>query len=210
MRAAIGVFARAPIPGETKTRLIPAVGAEGAARLHEAFLRDVLRRAASVAPVTLFVAGPLEHPSFDALGGAEVTFERRPQRGDDLGARMTHALAHLRTRADRAVLVGSDAPTLPARVLRAAIHHPAEQVLTPTADGGYALVGGRRPFRFEGIRWSASTTLAETLARNPGAHRTEPWYDVDRPEDLALLRAHLTLDPGAAPCTAAALAATVA
>jgi len=209
MNAAIGVFARAPIAGETKTRLIPAVGPEGAARLHEAFLRDVLMRAAALAPVTLFVAGPLDHPAFEALlAEPELGAVRRaPQRGADLGERMDHALRALRERAEAAFLLGSDAPTLPERILRAVTRRADDRVLTPTSDGGYALVGGRADWSFTGVRWSRPTTLAETLARNPGAVLTEPWYDVDEPVDLELLRLHLRLDPSAAPATASALAA---
>lgn len=207
MSAAIGVFARAPVPGETKTRLIPALGAEGAARLHRAFLRDILGRAARVAPVTLFVAGAIDHPAFDDL---PEPLERVPQQGEDLGERMRRALQWLRGRAPAAYLVGSDAPTLPERLLRAVVERPPERVVTPTADGGYALVGGRADWTFEGVRWSRRTTLAETLAANPGTVQTEPWYDVDEPEDLELLRLHLRLDPAAAPATDRALTAMVA
>ncbi len=212
MRAAIGVFARAPVAGETKTRLIPALGAEGAARLHEAFLRDVLQRAARVAPVTLFVAGAMDHPTFESLLDApELSSVRRvPQVGADLGERMREALQTLRAHASAAFLVGSDVPTFPERLLRAVARRRDERVLTPTTDGGYALVGGRAGWDFEGVCWSRPTTLAETLRRNPGARLTEPWYDVDEPADLELLRLHLDLDPSAAPATALALAAMVA
>ena len=212
MKAAIGVFARAPIPGETKTRLIPALGAEGAARLHAAFLRDVLARAASLAPVTLFVAGPSDHPSFESiLADPELAAVRREtQVGEDLGERMAHALRFLRANADAAYLIGSDVPTLPERLLRKVTSDGPERVLTPTADGGYALVGGHADWSFEGVRWSTATTLTETMERNPGVTLTEPWYDVDRPADLDLLRLHLALDPTAAPATALALAAMVA
>jgi len=212
VRAAIGVFARSPVPGQTKTRLIPALGAEGAARLHAAFLRDVIARAARLAPVTLFVAGPLDHPSFEAILGDPdlASVQRKAQVGVDLGERMAHALRSLRAHADSAYLIGSDAPTFPEHLLRRVMTDPVERVLTPTADGGYALVGGRARWRFEGVRWSTTTTLAETIERNADVTLTEPWYDVDRPADLDLLRLHLTLDPAAAPATAAALAAMVA
>ena len=212
MRTAIGVFTRAPIPGETKTRLIPALGADGAALLHAAFLRDVLTRAAQLAPVTLFVAGDPRHPSLESvLGDPELAAVRRQeQAGADLGERMSHALRSLRANADVALLIGSDVPTFPEHLLRGVTRAGHERVLTPTADGGYALVGGRADWRFAGVRWSSRTTLSETLERNPGVVLTEPWYDVDRPADLDLLRLHLALDPSAAPATAAALSAMVA
>jgi rSAM/selenodomain-associated transferase 1 len=207
---ALGVFARAPVPGRTKTRLIPALGAdpeEAAARaaaLHEAFLEDTLRTATSVAPVTLFVAGSADHPAIERVRSAfDLTLV--PQVEGDLGARMVAALESLLERHERAFLIGSDAPTLPARLMRAAARAPVEIVLSPSSDGGYVLVGGACVPRFDGVRWSHPRTLADTLTRNPGAWLTEPWYDVDDPDDLALLRTHLTLDPHAAPTTAAKL-----
>ena len=208
-RSAFGIFARAPVPGATKTRLIPALGAEGpvvAARLHEAFLADLLPRVAEVAPVTLFVAGAADHPTFVALEAAHG-IRIAPQVDGDLGARMGAALdALLTSGAERAFLVGSDAPTLPRRILERAVGHDADVVLTPSVDGGYVLVGGCRVPDFREVPWSSPTTLAATRARNPGAELTEPWYDVDEPEDLELLRLQLTLDPGAAPQTARLLA----
>lgn len=206
MSAAIGVFTKAPIAGETKTRLVPAVGEQGAAALHRAFLEDVLRTATKVAPVTLFVTA--EHP---ALLDASERFEIPclPQCPGDLGARMADAIGRLLQSADVAVLLGSDSPTLPDAFIRratdAASWSGAELAFGPSADGGFYTVAARRVPQFQGVRWSHSRTLHEALAQNPGAALLSPWYDVDTPEDLAILRTHLLVDPDAAPSTSKAL-----
>jgi len=153
----------------------------------------------------LWVAHPDDAPAYDAP---------RLQAGETLGARMSHALADALRRADRALLIGTDAPTLPrgflARAARAL--DTAEVVLGPSADGGYYLIGARGSAPDLGgpaIRWSTPHALADTRARVSGRRvaTLPPWYDVDTPEDLRLLRLHLALDPSAAPATAAALAA---
>ena len=203
----LGVFARAPVPGATKTRLARALGEggdEAAARLHRAFLRDLLERLTPLGRVVLFVAGDPAHPAFRAAERDHGVI-LRPQRAGDLGQRMAGALDELLAESGRAFVVGSDLPTLPARIVRATAAHPAEVVLTPARDGGYVLVGGSRVPCFDGVPWSVPTTLRETLRVNPGAGLTEPWYDVDDGDDLELLRLHLDLDPDAAPHTAAAL-----
>lgn len=198
--AAIGVFAKAPIAGETKTRLVPAVGEEGAAALHLAFLEDTLVTATAVAPVTLFVTA--EHPALtDAAERFEVAC--RPQCAGDLGARMQEAIEVLLETAEVAVLLGSDSPTLPEAFIRRATE--SELAFGPSADGGFYAVAAKHVPHFEGVRWSHPRTLRETLALNSGASLLPAWYDVDTPEDLLLLRTHLGVDPGAAPCTARAL-----
>ena len=107
------------------------------------------------------------------------------------------------------VLIGSDSPTLPLRLLHRAFaaleNHDA--VLGPTPDGGYYVIGFRRGMavRLAGVRWSTSNALADTLARLLEANMRyailPPWYDVDTSEDLRLLKTHLSLDPEAAPQT---------
>ena len=109
------------------------------------------------------------------------------------------------------VLVGSDAPTLPRQRLQQALELCADRdvVLGPCLDGGYYLIGLRRliPGIFEGIAWSSETVLLDTLRRAQQVEASvallEPWYDVDTPEDLSLLRTHLNaldLAGAAIPC----------
>lgn len=180
------VFARAPLAGQVKTRLIPRLGAEGAARLQRRLIRAAVRTARAVAPVELHVTRA--HSWLRGLG-----VPLRLQRGRDLGERMYHALC----RRPRAVLIGSDAPALrPADLCRALrwLRGGTDVVLAPAEDGGYALIAARRIDArvFEGVRWGTDDVLARTLdnLRRCGARyrllRTV--WDVDRPEDLDRLR----------------------
>lgn len=179
------VFAKPPRPGEVKTRLIPALGPEGAAELAAAFLADVTE---ALAPV--LVAGP------------------ELQEEGDLGARLERVLAPRLP----AIAVGTDSPGLPRRFLdeaRAALDE-VDAVLGPTPDGGFYLLGLRRcpPGLLAELPWSSPDTLAATLRRLAGHGLTSrllpPFFDVDVPRDLGRLRAWLDAT-GAAPRTRALL-----
>jgi hypothetical protein len=222
---ALAVFGRAPVSGVAKTRLARATGAggvalgpEGAARLYAAFLGDTLATAARVGAmgrldVALWVAGAIDDATLAAVPGV-AGLSRVAQPELDLGARMRAALDAGVASHGRALVVGSDAPTLPSDILVSAcdaLAH-ADLVLVPAADGGYVLVGARAPLPaevFAGVRFSTRHALADTLAGTRRAGLSvacvAPWYDVDTPEDLRLLRLHLALAPDAAPHTARAL-----
>lgn len=213
--AAIGLMAKAPRPGVAKTRLIPALGAAGAAALAAAFIADtaaLLRRSGAAA--VAFAAPPGAVATLAALAGLPAL----PQRGRGLGARLAAAFADLAARSAGPLLViGADSPTLPLGHIRAALAlaaaDPQAVVLGPAADGGFWGVALARPLPglFAGIRWSTATVLAATAARAAALGRpvlrAPPWHDVDRPEDLAQLRADLAADPAAAPRTRAVLRA---
>jgi len=182
------VFARAPVPGQVKTRLIPRLGAWGAAKLHERLTRHAVRTAlaARCGPVELH--GTRRHAFFELL---RVPF--RLQRGADLGERMRHALSATKR---PAILIGSDCPALTPRDLRRAarwLQGGCDVVLAPAEDGGYALIGLRRGNAaiFKGIAWGGSRVYADTLSRLEAVRwRALPRvWDVDRPEDLPRLRA---------------------
>jgi len=209
---ALTLFARAPVPGHTKTRLIPALGAEGAARLYSAFLADTLQRFAPDFSARLSCAGELTHPVLVRLAQTyEVAL--RAQCEGDLGARMSHDLSLMNSTHDAGVIIGTDIPTLPSVLVEAAFRalERVDVVLGPTSDGGYYLVGtrGAWPELFRGVRFSGPHALADTVvaATRAGAEVAllSPWYDIDEPGDLRLLRAHLSLDPRAAPHTATCL-----
>jgi uncharacterized protein len=181
------VFAKAPVPGKAKTRLIPRLGEWRAARLHAQLTADAVRtaRAAECGPVELH--GTAQHSFFRSLNAPF-----RVQRGRDLGERMYHALS----RNPGAILIGADCPELTAADLRRAarwLRGGYDLVLAPAEDGGYALIGARRvsPEMFRGIAWGTSAVYSETVERLKGkrwrALRT--LWDVDRPEDLPRLRA---------------------
>jgi rSAM/selenodomain-associated transferase 1 len=184
------VFARAPLAGAVKTRLVPRLGAERAARLQERLIRSALRTAAGCGHVQLHVTRG--HAWFRTLG-APV----RMQRGADLGERMHHALRVALRRHRTVVLIGNDAPSLRATDLGQAVRWlrgGVDIVLAPAEDGGYALIAARRIDArvLEGIRWGGPDVLAATrrnIARAGLRYRLlRTVWDVDRPEDLERLR----------------------
>jgi hypothetical protein len=198
-QAVLGVFAKQPIPGQVKTRLAGETSPEWAASVAEAFLRDTLARLAGIPARHVLAYAPANAGAYFAPLAGE-TFSLIPQAPGDLGQRMAAFFqAQQAAGARAAVLVGTDSPTLPLEWIARAfadLHGRADIVLGPATDGGYYLIGiGRRlPPIFEGVRWSSSHVLAETMARLPGDWRLEllpPWYDVDTLADWHMLRGHL-------------------
>jgi glycosyltransferase A (GT-A) superfamily protein (DUF2064 family) len=177
-RTRVIVFARTPRAGRVKTRLVPLLGEQGAARLHARLLRRALTTALEA-----------------DLGPVELWTTRR-QRGADLGARMHHAFARSLRRAERVVLIGSDCPALRGSDLRKAarwLAGGADAVFAPAEDGGYALIALRRvsPRLFDGVEWGGAQVMVQTRARLTTLgwrwrELPEVW-DVDRPEDYRRL-----------------------
>ena len=196
MSTAVIVFSRAPVAGAAKTRLIPALGAAGAAMLAERLLAHAVAMAseAGVGAVELCVTPDATHASFTALARRHA-LELRSQGDGDLGERMSRALARTLTLNGAALLMGADAPGLDAAALRAAAAALAshDAVFVPALDGGYALVGLARPAPtlFDGMAWSTSRVMADTRerARQAGLRWAElpAVADIDEPADLAHL-----------------------
>lgn len=194
MNLALIVFARAPLPGTVKTRLIPVLGAQGAARLYGGLLEHALDLAtsASFASTQLYAADPASMEFFKAQVPA-AHFTLALQVGADLGARMHHALtAELGGHAG-VLLMGTDLVDTSVNDLLLAgrwLATDAEVVLGPTADGGYWLIGLRQPcpVLFDALPWGSSTIYASTVARLAAAEMT--WralplrHDIDTPADL--------------------------
>lgn len=198
--ATLAVMAKAPIPGFAKTRLIPRLGAEGAAVLHAVLLERTLRIAASSGfdAVALWCAPDRRSPFFETLRpAASLELELHDQPEGDLGARMLAAFeAHLAR--GPVVVVGTDCPELSREHLvacRAALAGGADVVLLPARDGGYAAIGLARVDRslFDGVPWGSSEVLAATRERvrrlGWTAHELSPVRDVDEPEDVEWLLA---------------------
>jgi rSAM/selenodomain-associated transferase 1 len=193
------VFAKAPRPGLAKTRLIPALGAAGAAALAARMLAHTLEqaRASGVAAVEL-CASPA--PGDAAWGGVELPDDiaRTAQGEGDLGARMARAAQRAFEAGESCagvLLIGTDCPALDAACLRQAANALGETdaLIAPTADGGYALLGLRRfdASVFADIAWStpavATTTLARLDALGWSCTRLTLLYDIDEPADLVHL-----------------------
>jgi uncharacterized protein len=193
------VMAKAPVPGFAKTRLIPALGADGAAQLAARLLEHTLReaRAAAFDVITLACAPNITHAAFTAQqqqGGVALV----AQGEGDLGARMQRQFERaFEQGAARVIVIGTDAPALDAALLRRAADALADSdaVFVPAADGGYALIGLRRvlPALFNDMPWSTSAVMATTRERLLQAamqHTELPLvHDIDEPADLAHLPA---------------------
>ena len=183
------VFAREPAPGKAKTRLIPALGEEGAARLARLMLGHALMQAAGadIGPVEL-VGDP--HPDVWTQPVAGVATSA--QVGADLGERMGEAAQRTLAAGERPVITGTDCPGLnSARIAEAARALETHDVTTiPATDGGYVLIGFARfdPSIFAGVKWGGDTVLAATLANIEGlgwsVWQGQPLADVDEPDDL--------------------------
>lgn len=198
MSTAVIVFAKAPVAGLAKTRLAPALGADGAAALAARMLRHALKQAvqADIGPVELCGTPDAAHPALVAAAAtAGVTLTAQ---GDgDLGLRMHRAFARVLTHHGRALLIGTDAPALDAAMLRDAAGRllAHEAVFVPAFDGGYALVGLRRadPRWFSDMPWSTPDVMAQTRRRLAAAGmrwaELAPVADIDEPPDLVHLPA---------------------
>ena len=190
----VQVFARAPVSGQAKTRLIPALGEAGAARLHAALLRDTLAMLVGHVPcaVELWCAPDTGHPFFDACA-ADFGVTLRSQSDGDLGARMHHALCEGLARHPWVLLVGCDCPELQPEDIRAAaaeLQAGRDAVLGPAVDGGYYLIGLSQPMPdlFDDMPWGSDRVMALTAGRLAAAgadwHAIATRRDLDRPEDL--------------------------
>ncbi len=191
------VFTRYPEPGKTKTRLIPALGPQGAANLQRQMTEHTLnqvRALQSWRSVTIevrFDGGNLALIQ-DWLGHVIAC---QPQGSGDLGARMarSHQTA-FEAGIDQVVIIGTDCPGLNAQLMAQAFHQllTHDLVLGPAIDGGYYLIGLRRfiPELFSGISWGTADVLHQTVniakSLNLSVAYLTPLADVDRPEDLAV------------------------
>ena len=191
------VFARAPVPGACKTRLEPALGADGCAALQRLLVEHAVREAvrSGAGCVQLWCAPDPTHPFFADLG-AKYDIDLVAQRGADLGARMHLSLVHALATARHALLIGTDCPAQDARRIRGALvalQRGADIVLRPARDGGYVAVGVTQPVpsAFSGMRWGTHSVMCATrrAVRRAGLRCVEmaALDDLDIPEDLATL-----------------------
>ena len=197
------VFAKAPLAGFAKTRLIPALGAQGAADLALRFLNHAVGQAlaAGLGAVELCCAPDARHASFSEIAQA-AGLSLTEQGEGDLGERMARAMQRGLAQHDKVLLIGTDAPALDAAGLRnaAAALDSHAAVFVPTVDGGYVLVGLRKPGSgvlpgiFTGMPWSTPQVMQRTreaLQREGiGYAEMAAVRDIDEPADLAHLPKH--------------------
>jgi len=191
--ARIVQFAKRPQVGHVKTRLIPAIGAQGACDLHQKLLRHCWQTLNSVqlAAMELWLDSAEFSPFFDTLKPAVASIEI--QQGANLGERMSNAVEQVLQRSDAVVIIGSDCPVLDGEYVDAALqslYDGADVVLGPASDGGYVLIGMSRhlPQVFDDIDWGSDQVLKQTRtclkACGSQWHELAQLWDVDRPEDL--------------------------
>jgi uncharacterized protein len=192
------IFTRYPRPGQAKTRLIPALGPEGAARLQIAMTQHSLLQARGLKqPIAIYYTNGEERELRDWLG-EDLCY--CTQCAGDLGAKMLGAFwDRLGEGNGAAVIIGTDCPGLDTQLLAQTFEalQTSDLVLGPALDGGYYLIGLRRviPALFDNITWSTDQVLSQTLAiakgLNLSIHLLPELPDIDRPEDLKFLPPHL-------------------
>jgi rSAM/selenodomain-associated transferase 1 len=192
MTNALLVVAKRPAPGQTKTRLSPPLSLTEAANLYEQFLRDTLdlmRQVPDVQPIIAYL--PEGEEAY--FGSLAPDFVLLPQQGNDLGTRLDNALTHcLGNGFGKAVIMDSDSPTLPAVYLVEAFAalDKVDVALGPCEDGGYYLIGLKRPAPrlLREVQMSTPTVIGDTLqlAAEVGltVAQLPMWYDVDTVAEL--------------------------
>jgi uncharacterized protein len=203
MRAnALVIMAKAPLAGQVKTRLLPTLSPERAARLAKALLVDQLNHVRQMESADLYLAFAPEEARLLMEQLAPPLFGLFPQQGPDLGARMQGVFEKLfRAGYRNIVLIGSDLVAVPLRFFDQAYRYLESRqqrvILGPSRDGGYYLIGCNQPTPelFGEMRWSHDAVLTQTLAKLDGlqiAHELLPgWLDVDTPDDVRALRTAL-------------------
>lgn len=192
----IVIFAKAPLAGFAKTRLIPALGQQGAAELAQRLLAQTLHEAliSQVGPVELCVTPSAVQSVWETLAISR-TVHRTDQGDGDLGERMARAAKRVVGAGESILLIGTDCPQLDAAQLQQAAHalQFADATLVPAFDGGYVLLGLNRfdACVFSGIAWSSSSVATDTMSRMKQLEwRVEilpMLHDIDEPSDLKWL-----------------------
>jgi hypothetical protein len=190
------IFAKEPAKGKVKTRLKTCLSDEGCVNLYKAFLKDTICLAKTVEcenKIIAFDAGP-KSPQY--LKKTAHSFRFYKQQGKNLGERMHQAFRFaVQHNATQAVIIGTDSPTLPAHFITQAFRKLCRNdlVLGPSFDGGYYLIGLKKPCAglFKGIKWSQSNVLEKTVKNARTLQKKvaflEKWYDVDRSKNLIYL-----------------------
>jgi rSAM/selenodomain-associated transferase 1 len=204
LRPVIIVMVKAPRAGLVKTRLMPRLSANEAAELAACFALDVVDKALRVVPQVIVTYAPADgRAALEAILQGKLLWLE--QRGADLGARIESAIEHASSLGFGPIIVtGTDSPTLPHSIIETArdalAAKQADITLGPTTDGGYYLVGLRKPVPdlFQNIDWSTPHAYEQT-ARNAAQANLRPlrlptWYDVDTFTDLLRLRDEILAD----------------
>jgi len=187
------VFAKAPVAGQVKTRLIPYITAEQAASLHEELTHDRLRMCttADLCDVQLWCSPGTDHPFFSDCR-QRYGVRLQAQTGYDLGERMSAALQTMLGRYKKIIFIGTDAPALDINTIDAVVNQleHSDIVLVPAEDGGYVLLAASKHYHdlLANVPWGTENVLASTMSNierlGLSCSLLGECWDVDRPEDL--------------------------
>jgi len=202
-KSALLVFTRAPIPGQTKTRLIPLLGAQGAAEFHQTVLQSALAVAniSDFAIVEIWCTTENDRP-FLKQCELDHSCAMKIQQGNDLGERMHHAIETTLAENTSVVLVGSDCPAITTDILNQSCQHLSngkDAVLGPASDGGYYLIGLKEsnPEIFQDIVWGEEDVAERTRQKFADLGldyvELEELPDIDTPDDYQRYQQHLIL-----------------
>ena len=211
MKVVFTQIAKAPIEGQVKTRLTTFLSPQEACELHKKMVMHISALLCRFSPgealeqvnCNFQLWGSQQHPFFDRLT-KELTLEFILQRGEDLGARLTHIVGNVYDQSyDAVVLLGSDCPLIDenylTRMLESLVEEGVDGVIGPAEDGGYVILALKRTSLvaqkftdlFSGISWGSGEVLNQTLtaAKRAGIQlvKMPELSDIDRPEDLAKL-----------------------
>jgi len=198
------IFAKAPIEGQVKTRLIPEYGAGFATNLHANMVQHCIKTAVSsnLCPVELWCAPDTSNQHFE-IWHSQFDIDLQQQIGADLGERMANAFKTVLHRSQNAIIIGTDCPILSKNTLYEALRvlqDHKDVVLTPAEDGGYALIGLKQLYEslFQNIPWGTANVLEATREQLKTLKldfvETEVLWDVDRPEDIKRLHKYTSLN----------------
>lgn len=187
------IFAKAPVPGKVKTRLIPALGEEGACQLYKHMLTTIVARLAeaSLCSIRLYCHPDTTHEVFTYLA-KQYGVVLCTQEGGDLGERMLVACRQTLTQHAKVIAIGSDCPGYSKSYLDKAINalNEMDVVVGPAYDGGYVLLGMKEaePLIFSQVEWGTETVLGKTLInlqnKNLSTYLLPSLHDIDVPDDL--------------------------
>jgi uncharacterized protein len=210
MKNCLIVFAKEPKAGNVKTRLQGHLSKKMCVKLYKAFLKDTLELARGIRCLDKVLAYESSVPEPRYLKTIARDFLLYKQKGRDLGEKMHNAFAFAgRMDCDKTVIIGSDSPNLSVKYIKEAYRRLERSDITlgPTYDGGYYLVGLKKPCAgiFKGIKWSSKTVLGHTVKNagilNKRVSLLKKWYDIDEYAGLTLLKEDLEKDKKAAPWT---------
>lgn len=201
LKKTIGIFARQPLLGKVKTRLAQVFDPLFVLKLYEAFLLDTVDKVRGIKNVSQKILGYTQSPEAQKYF-TEVASDYTlwPQPDVSLGERMLAFFEFAKSLgSDSTILIGTDSPTLPAHYLEEALTllEQNDCVFGPATDGGYYLIGMNKPHSeiFAEVNWSTSEVLLQTMHNCQQAKLKvavlPPWYDIDEPVDVAMLRGHL-------------------